>query len=146
VSTETATSTEAASFVERFAAAWADPSPEALSVLLHPEGRLIQPLEPEIRGRAAVEASWRRNFALIPDLRGEVLRWAASDDLLVIEVQLSGTIGGRRVVWISSDHIRLEDGLVKERVAHFDPTPLVGALLRSPPTLLRFARARLARR
>lgn len=136
---------EAAAFVERFEAAWADPSPEALTSLLHPDGRLIQPLEPEIRGRADVDAMWRRNFGLIPDLRGEVLRWAASDDLLVIEVRLSGTLGGRRVEWITSDHIRLEDGLIKERVAHFDPTPLVTALLRSPRTLARFVATRLRR-
>jgi hypothetical protein len=134
---------EAAGFVERFERAWAVPSPETLTALLHPDGRLVQPLEREIRGRSETEAMWRRNFALIPDLRGEVLRWAESDDLLVIELRLSGTIGSRRVEWVTSDHIRLEDGLVKERVAHFDPTPLVAALARSPRTLLRFARLRL---
>jgi hypothetical protein len=136
---------DAAAFVERFERTWADPSPEALTALLHPEGRLVQPLEREIRGRAETEAMWRRNFALVPDLRGEVVRWAERDGFLVIEIRLRGTIGGRRVAWISSDHIRLEDGLVKERIAHFDPTPLVAAMARSPRTLLRFARLRLGR-
>jgi hypothetical protein len=144
--TSAAAVSEAADFVQRFERTWADPSPEGLTALLHPEGRLVQPLEPEIRGRAETEAMWRRNFSLIPDLRGEALRWAERDGFLVIEIRLSGTIGGRRVEWISSDHIRLEDGLVKERIAHFDPTPLVAAMVRSPRTLLRFARLRLRRR
>jgi hypothetical protein len=137
---------EAADFVERFERTWANPSPEGLTALLHPDGRLVQPLEREIRGRAESEAMWRRNFSLIPDLRGEALRWAERDGFLVIEIRLTGTIGGHRVEWISSDHIRLEDGLVKERIAHFDPTPLVTAMLRSPRTLLSFARLRLGRR
>jgi SnoaL-like domain len=122
----------AAAFVARFADAWAAPTPERLSSLLHPEVCLVQPLERKVRGLEEVDAMWGRTFGLMPDLRGEVLRWAERDGFLVIELRLSGTLGKRRVEWITSDHIRLEDGLVKERVAHFDPTPLVAALARTP--------------
>ena len=136
----------AAAFVERFAATWAAPSPERLNGLLHPEVRLVQPLEPEANGHAEVTAMWRRTFGLIPDLRGEVVDWAARDGFLVIAVRLHGTLGGGPVEWISSDHIRLEDGLVRERVAHFDPLPMVAALLRRPrawPVYLRAQASRL---
>jgi limonene-1,2-epoxide hydrolase len=132
-------------FVERFAAAWADPDPRRLSALLHPDVRLVQPLEGEVRGTAKVDAMWRRTFGLMPDLRGQVLRWAERDGFLVIELHLSGTLGRRRIEWITSDHIRLEDGLVKERVAHFDPTPLVTGLVRTPSAWPRAARLRLSR-
>ncbi len=135
----------AAGFVERFEAAWANPSAEALGALAHPDVRLVQPLEPDVCGAEAVQAMWLRNFELIPDLRGEVLRWAERDGFLVVELRLSGTIGGRRVEWITSDHIELDDGLVKLRVAHFDPTPLIGAILRSPRIWPRYARMQLAR-
>jgi hypothetical protein len=135
----------AAAFVERFADAWAAPTPERLSRLLHRDVRLVQPLEGEVRGLDAVGAMWDRTFGLVPDLRGEVLRWAERDGFLVIELRLSGTLGGRRVEWITSDHIELEDGLVKLRVAHFDPAPLVGAILRSPRLWPRFVRQRLGR-
>jgi hypothetical protein len=136
----------AAAFVERFAHAWGDPTPERLTALLHPEVRLVQPLERDVRGTAAVQKLWLRTFALMPDLRGEVLRWAERDGFLVIELHLAGTLaGGRRVEWITSDHIRLEDGLVKERVAHFDPLPLVVALARSPRAWPGYLRQQIAR-
>lgn len=135
-----------AAFVERFAEAWADPTPDRLSALLHPDVRLVQPLEREVRGLAAVDAMWRRTFGLMPDLSGEVLRWAERDGFLVVELRLSGTLAGRRrVEWITSDHIRLEDGLVKERIAHFDPSPLVAALARTPQAWPRYLRMQLAR-
>ena len=137
--------TGAAGFVERFAAAWADPTPDRLNGLLHPDVRLVQPLEPELRGHADTTAMWGRTFGLIPDLRGDVLRWAERDGFLVIEIRLHGTLGGRAVEWISSDHIRLEDGLVRERIAHFDPTPLMSALALRPRAWPRFARIQLTR-
>ena len=142
----TTTSTSAAAdFVDRFEEAWANPSAERLGALCHPEGRLVQPLEREIRGPEATAAMWKRTFGLIPDLRGEVLDWAEREGFLVIKVRLSGTLGRRRVEWITSDHIVLEDGLVKERVAYFDPLPLVAAVLRSPSVWPRFAALQLRR-
>ena len=136
----------AADFVERFAAAWADPSPERLNGLLQPDARLVQPLEGEVRGHAATTAMWRRTFGLIPDLRGEVVDWAERGEFLVISIRLHGTLGGRPVEWISSDHIRLRDGRVAERIAHFDPLPLVAALLRAPSAWPRYVRTQLSRR
>ena len=139
------THAEQADFVERFAEAWADPSPDRLLGLLHPDVRLVQPLEGEIVGHAEARAFWERLFATMPDLRGEVLRWAGSEDLLLIEERLYGTLGGRPVDWVTADHIRLEDGLVRERIARFDPTPLLVAGLRAPRTWPSFVRARLRR-
>ena len=135
----------AAEFVERFAGAWADPSPERLNGLLHPDVRLVQPLEGEVRGHAGTSAMWRRTFGLIPDLRGEVVDWAERGELLVIAVRLHGTLGGRPVEWVSSDHIRLREGRISERIAYFDPLPLVVALLRAPSAWPRYVRARLGR-
>jgi hypothetical protein len=146
MSTEAATaSSEAAAFVERFGSVWARPTPERLNGLLHPDVRLVQPLEPELRGQAATTAMWRRTFGLMPDLSGEVLRWAERDGFLVIEIRLHGTLAGRRVEWVSSDHIRLEDGLVRERIAHFDPLPLMAAVARNPRAWPLFARSRFSR-
>jgi hypothetical protein len=136
----------AEAFVERFAAAWADPTPESLNGLLAPDVRLVQPLEGEVRGHEATTAMWGRTFGLIPDLRGEVLDWAERGEFLVISLRLYGTLGGRPVAWVTSDHIRLEDGLVKERVAYFDPFPLVVALLRAPRVWPRYAALQLRRR
>lgn len=143
--TTAAHTSAAADFVARFAEAWADPSPQRLNALLHPDVRLVQPLEREARGHGATTAMWHRTFGLVPDLRGEVVDWADRDGFLVISIRLHGTLGRRPVEWISSDHIRLEDGLVKERVAYFDPLPLVGAVLRRPRVWPRFAALQLRR-
>jgi hypothetical protein len=105
----------------------------------------VQPFEGEVRGHDEVAAMWSRTFGLIPDLRGEVLDWAERDGFLVVKLHLHGTIGRRPVEWITSDHIVLEDGLVRERVAHFDPLPLVAAVLRSPRVWPRFAALQLRR-
>jgi hypothetical protein len=145
VSVRTASATEAAAFVERFATAWADPAPERLNALLQPDVRLVQPLEGEVRGHDGTTAMWGRTFGLIPDLRGEVLDWAERGEFLVVSLRLHGTLGGRRVEWVTSDHIRLEDGLVRERIAHFDPLPLVLALLRAPRVWPRYAALQLRR-
>jgi SnoaL-like protein len=136
-----------AEFVERFAAGWAAPERgDRLIPLLHPEVRLVQPVEGEVRGHAGARGFFDRTFDLIPDLRGEVLRWASGEDLLLIELRLYGTLaGGRPVEWVTSDHIRLEDGLVRERIARFDPTPLLAAALRSPRAWPALVRGNLAR-
>jgi hypothetical protein len=142
------TAEQQAAFVARFEDAWADPrGGERLLPLLHPEGRLVQPIEGELRGHAEVTRMWERTFGLIPDLRGELVRWAGSEDLLVIELRLHGTLpGGRPIEWITADHIRLDDdGLVTERIAHFDPLPLVTAVLRTPAAWPAFVRGNLAR-
>jgi hypothetical protein len=136
-------------FVQRFTEAWADPSPERLNALLHPDVRLEQPLDGVVVGHEAAGELWSRLFAAIPDLRGEVLSWAGRGDHLFIELKLSGTLGGRPLEWVTSDRIRLEDGLVAERVAYFDPLPLILAGLRRPsawPRLLELNLQRLRRR
>jgi hypothetical protein len=135
----------AAGVVERFAAAWADPSPERLNELLHPDVRLVQPLEGEVRGHSATTAMWHRTFGLIPDLRGEVVDWAERDEFLVIAIRLRGTLGGRPVEWVSSDHVKLEGGLVRERIAHFDPLPIAVALMRAPRAWPRYLKLQLGR-
>jgi hypothetical protein len=145
------THAEQADFVARFADGWARPERgDRLIELLHPEVRLVQPVEPDARGHAGARGFFDRTFDLMPDLRGEVLRWAGGEDLLLIELRLHGTLaGGRPVEWVTSDHIRLEEGLVRERIARFDPTPVLVASLRSPrawPALVRGSVARLRRR
>jgi hypothetical protein len=134
-----------AEFVERFAAVWEAPTPERLNGLLHPGVRLVQPLEPEANGHEESAAMWGRLFGLIPDLRGRVEDWAARDGFLVIAVRLYGTLGGGPVEWVSSDHIRLEDGLVRERIANFDPLPIVATLLRRPRAWPPYVRTQASR-
>jgi ketosteroid isomerase-like protein len=133
---------QVADFVDRFARAWADPSSERFAELLHPDVVLIQPIGPVVHGRAEADAFFRRLIALIPDLRGEVLSWGHRDDAVFIELRLHGTLGGRRVEWITLDRIQLDAGTVRRRVAYFSPLPLLRAVALRPWALLGLAHRR----
>jgi len=135
---------QAAEFVARFAKTWADPSPERLNELVHPDVVFVQPIEPVVRGHAMASAFWRRLFTLIPDLRGEVISWAHREDVVFIEVRLHGTLGGRPIEWVSVDRILLDSGKVRQRVANFNPLPLIRALALRPAALVGFIKTRLS--
>jgi SnoaL-like domain len=114
--------------------------------LLADDVRLIQPQLPTIVGFDAFERRFVRPlFALIPDLYGDVERWAARDDTLYIELTLRGTLGRRALAWRACDRIALRDGLAVERESYYDPTPLLAALARTPRSWPRFARLRAPR-
>jgi SnoaL-like domain len=136
-------------FVAAFAGAWRAPSgPDAFADHLEQwfatDVRLIQPQMPPIVGVDAFREDFVRPlFALMPDLHGIVEGWAASGDVIYIDLRLEGTVGRRRVTMRSVDRITLRDGRMIERVANLDPTPLVTAVLLSPSAWLRFARTQL---
>jgi SnoaL-like domain len=137
---------QAAEFVHGFAQAWADPSPERLADLAHPDIQLRQPMMRPMRGRGAWREAVRELLDLVPDLRGEVVCWAASGPDLFIELRLRGTLARRPYEWTLVDHIRLEDGLVRERVSYFDSLPLMLEGLKRPSRLVDNLRLQLRRR
>jgi ketosteroid isomerase-like protein len=143
--TEAAPAT-AADFVDRFAAGWRDPSPEAFIPILHEDVRMIQPLMPDQVGYEGLRRFLRGTFAIVPDLRGEVGRWGAHGDDLFIELRLRGTLGGRPIAWNVVDRFRLRDGKATERQTYFDPAPLVKAVLTRPKAWPAFWRSQIAAR
>lgn len=124
--------TDTDAFVERFAAAWADPTPDRLCAITVPDVRLFQPLAPTIVGHGAFREQLRHLFELIPDLHGEVTGHTAAGDLVHIDMTLRGTLGGRPVEWDLVDVIELQDGLVRRRVSYFDPLVLLRAIATRP--------------
>ncbi len=128
--------TQAADFVEFFAAGWREGARgnffEYFESRIHPDVLMTQPLAPPARGIDTFRPLFETLFRAIPDLRGEVRSWGATDDGVLIELRLSGHLGGRPVAWSTVDRIVLEDGKIKERHAHFDATPLVKAMLLRP--------------
>jgi hypothetical protein len=138
-------------WVAGFAQGWRAPAgPDAFvehfRPLLSPDIRLIQPQLPTVVGqRAFAEEFVRPLFALMPDLRGEVERWASRDDGLYIELTLSGTLAGRPVSWRACDRLILRDGVAVERESYFDSLPLLVAVATTPRAWPRYARLRAAR-
>jgi predicted SnoaL-like aldol condensation-catalyzing enzyme len=135
-----------AEFVDRFAAGWRDPSPEAFIPILHPEIRMIQPMMPELVGYDGLRRFLGGILGLIPDLRGEAARWGAHGDDLFVELHLKGTLGGRPIEWTVVDRFRLRDGKATERETYFDPAPLIRATLTRPRAWPAFVRSQVAAR
>src|SRR5262245_6894640 len=74
---------------------------------LTPDAVLIQPLTPVRRGPRGLRQVFTPLFRIMPDLRGEVVRWGATDDGVLIELALRGTLSGRAVAWTTVDRIVL---------------------------------------
>jgi SnoaL-like domain len=137
---------DAARFVERFADGWAGPHPDRLLALLDRDVRLVQPLSPPVTGRAAAAREiFGPIFRFLPDLRLSVVRWSAAGDVVFIEWTASATLGTGTLGWSGVDRFLLgADGSALERVAWFDPAPLVAAILRHPSCWWRFVRSGVA--
>jgi hypothetical protein len=145
-------STTAERWVAAFAEGWRAPeSADAFADHFEPwfteDVRMAQPQLPVLVGKRAFRERFARPlFALVPDMHATVRGWAASGDEVLIEFVLEGTVGRRRFRMPAVDRMTLRDGLVSERVAHFDPTPLVRAVALSPRAWALFLRLQIAQR
>lgn len=61
---------------------------------------------------------------------------------LYLEMTFAARVGRRQLTWPNVDRFTFVRGEAVERVAHFDPTRVRAALLRSPSGLLRYLRLR----
>jgi len=138
-------------WVEAFTRGWRAPGgaqafASHFREMLAEDVRLIQPQLPAIVGRRAFEEEFVRPlFALMPDVNGEVQRWAARGEELFIEMTLHGTLGGRRLSWRVCDRVTLRDGVAVERESYFDSLPLLAAVLRAPRAWPRYLRVQARR-
>lgn len=129
---------EVEAFVEAFAAGWRDPGPmdefvAHYSRIFHPDVRLVQPQSPVLVGMDQFRRGFAEPiFALMPDARGHVHGWAATGDVIYLNITLRGTMGGRPLELHSCDRITLRDGRMAERVVFADPLPFVFALVTRP--------------
>ncbi|GAA3049505.1 hypothetical protein GCM10010464_12190 [Pseudonocardia yunnanensis] len=116
-----------------FAAGWRQPDPHAWDELLADDVDLHQPLMADGVGRVHWQQEFARLQAFLPDLRGEIAGWAASDDTIYVDVHCVATAGGLPLQFRALDRLTVTpDGTVTRRDSFFDPTPLVRALLMRP--------------
>ena len=113
-----------------------------LGDLLRDDIVLRQPLGPTTRGLEDGKRAFSKIFQAMPDLHAEVDQWAETQDGVLIEFRLIGTVGGRPIEWPVVDRFTLRDGLAAERVSYFDPTRLLQAVATRPSSWWRFARSR----
>lgn len=132
-------------FSGRFAEAWANPTPERLVALLHPDVLLRQPHRPPVRGKPAALEEFRRLFAWLPGLHGVIDRAVDAGDIVFIEWRMQMPVGSDIISIPAVDRFRLKDGLGFERVVYFDQMALVAALARHPRLWPGYVRYRLRR-
>lgn len=120
-------------FVRFFAEGWRAPKPDAFiahfEVRLDPNVKLIQPVLPPVDGIEAFKDQFRNLFQGFPDYEVEVKDWSARENVIYLQLTHSATVGSERRSWEGIDRIVFSDeGLVRERTAYFDPTPLLSAV------------------
>ncbi len=136
----------AADFTRRFAEYWKAPTPAGLSTVLAERVRLVTPMMPTMDTLAEGQREFAALFESIASLTGEVHRWGATDDGVLIEFTLSGVAGGKPISWDAVDRFVLgEDGLATERVSYFDAMPIVLTAVCRPRAWPAFFRSRLRR-
>jgi hypothetical protein len=136
----------AADFAARFAEYWRAPTPAGLSLVLAERVRLVAPMTPTTETLAEGQRIFAGLFELISGLTGELHRWGATDDGVLIEFTLSGSLGGRPISWHAVDRFVIgEDGLATERVNYFDSMPVALAAATRPRAWPALLRSRLRR-
>lgn len=135
----------AATFVDRFADFWKDPSPERLPELLHADVILTQPLASPMRGLAAAQAEFRGIWQWLPDLRATVDRWSGQDDLVFIEFRLHAYARRKLIQWPNIDRFILQGDKAIARMNYFDPLAVLRTLPPDPAVWWRWWRSGVAR-
>jgi predicted SnoaL-like aldol condensation-catalyzing enzyme len=120
-----------AAWVERFAAFWRSPTPEGCIELMHPEARSFYPGMDVPQDRDGIVAWFRTTLGMMPDLRLQVLRWAATGDAVMIEWRASATIRDLAATWDGVDRFRLRGDQAIEGRVYFDTMRVFGG---TPPT------------
>jgi hypothetical protein len=122
---EEAEMTDAEAFVANWAKVWrgADSDAQLYMDLLHEGCPLLNPIN-EIR-REDLPAFMAAVLETEPDIRVVPIRWAETDDGVLIEWVNTGTVNGVRVELRGADRYTLVDGKASEGVAYFDPRPLI---------------------
>lgn len=121
------TDLETQDFVTRFAAAWADRSPQAFLALWDSGGVLRSPLY----DRPVAGSELGRLTELVrqaaPDHVWQLLDWASRGDVVIVEWQATRTAGGQRFDWRGVDKIRLRAGRIVEETVYMDTAALRAA-------------------
>jgi hypothetical protein len=128
-------------FVTKFADFWANPSPQRLPELLHPEVVRVQPLAARTVGIEAAQAQFQRIWRCLPDLHADVDRWCGDGNLVFIEFRMHARIGRNLTDWPNVNRLQLHEGKAIESCTYFDPLAILPALLRNPSIWWRWWRS-----
>ena len=105
-------------FVERFLTPWNAHDVEGAMALMTDDciwemPRGIHPHGSHFKGAPAVRAAIAKAFETMPDIAYELLRTSFGPDLVVLELQVTGTLpGGEKAMFHACDVMTVRDGKV----------------------------------
>ena len=84
-------------------------------------------METPIRG--AEEPDYVRAIkALMPDISLEVANWAANNDVVFVEYEVSGTLAGRPLSWTGIGRFKLRGGRMIDAIGRWDNLELLAQI------------------
>jgi len=137
--------TDAERFMSRYLRAWPGFDDQRLLDVVYPDATIHHSGMPSpIRG--VDEPDYVRGIkALIPDITLEVATWAAREDVVFIEYELTGSVAGRRLSWSGIGRFKLRGERAIDAIGRWDNLDLLAQLDSSVrPTAFAEAAAALA--
>ncbi|HET6501144.1 MAG TPA: nuclear transport factor 2 family protein [Amycolatopsis sp.] len=133
-------------FPEAFAQGWALPKPGAFLDYFLPmfaeDATVTQPMFPPAVGHQQISRTFRRLFALLPDMTAVPVHWAVAGDIVFIESACTATPAGTAIEFRVCDRFVLRKGKITDRRSFLDPLPLLAKVLGHPSTWPRALRSR----
>ncbi len=111
---------DAARLVERFAEKWARPDADALRELMHEDTRNLIPPMTQPADRERVIEHFRQVLRQLPDLTVEVVRWAPTDDSVMVEWRARATVAGQPMSWMGVDRFGVRGERMYEAQVYWD--------------------------
>jgi ketosteroid isomerase-like protein len=121
-----------------FTRGWARPKPtEFLNFflpLIAADATFIQPGFPVAVGHDQIARTFRRLFALLPDMTAVPQYTAVTGAIVFVESACVATLSGKPIEFRVCDRFVLRDGKISARHSFSDLLPLLTAVLRHPGT------------
>lgn len=120
--------TDAERFMQHYLDVWPSFEDDRLLEVVYPEATIHHSgMEAPIRGED--EPDYVRGIkALIPDISLEVINWAATDDIVFIEYELTGSVAGRPLNWTGIGRFKLQGDRAIDAIGRWDNLDLLAQL------------------
>jgi ketosteroid isomerase-like protein len=116
--------TDAERFVERWTEIWREFDTSRFPELFHPEGTLLHPTMPRPIGREQEPLYMEGLKRAMPDLELRRTRWGPTEDGVLIEWRITGTLVGEPFEIVGADRFTLRGDRATEGIAYFDTYPI----------------------
>ncbi|WP_322008940.1 nuclear transport factor 2 family protein [Paraburkholderia sp. J12] len=106
--------------VRRFAQRWHRPVADELRDLMHPDTQNLIPPMTVPANREGVVEHFRQILQQLPDLRLEVIRWAPTDDAVLVEWRAHASVAGEPLEWQGVDRLNIRGNRTYQAQVYWD--------------------------